>query len=127
MFMIVGMSISYHFITQDLPSLTERTMAKLSIDTLPLFFGTVIYVFEGIGIILPLQNEMKEPKNFSRPLGVLNVGVLVLSLLVIWYGMVDFMKIKRQSLVIFYLKFWFYGLLEIWRRRCIKSDTKFSF
>lgn len=82
--MIVGMAISYYFITQDLPPLTERNMATISIDKLPLFFGTIIYVFEGIGIILPLQNEMKEPKNFSRPLGVLNMGVLILTALVLW-------------------------------------------
>lgn len=84
-FMIIGMSISYYFITKDLPPLTDRNMATITIDKLPLFFGTVIYVFEGIGIILPLQNEMKEPKNFSRPLGVLNIGVLILTVLVIWY------------------------------------------
>lgn len=88
--MIVGMSISYYFITKDLPPLTDRNMATITIDKLPLFFGTIIYVFEGIGIILPLQNEMKEPKNFSRPLGVLNIGVLILTVLVIWYvGLVN--------------------------------------
>lgn len=40
----------------------------------------------GIGIILPLQNEMKEPKNFSRPWGVLNVGVGILTTLIITFG-----------------------------------------
>lgn len=84
-FMIIGMSISYYFITKDLPPLTDRNMATITIAKLPLFFGTIIYVFEGIGIILPLQNEMKNPKNFSRPLGVLNIGVLILTVLVIWY------------------------------------------
>lgn len=85
-FMVVGIGITFYYITIDLPPITERSWATVSLSTLPLFFGTVIYLFEGIGIVLPLQNEMKEPKNFSRPYGVLNVGVLILTTLIITFG-----------------------------------------
>lgn len=84
--MVLGISITFYYISQDLPPITDRKMAIFSISKLPLFFGTVIYVFEGIGLVLPLQSEMKEPKNFSRPLGVLNIGVLILTSLVIFFG-----------------------------------------
>ena len=84
--MVVGISITFYYMVQDLPPITEREFAIFSVAKLSLFFGTVIYVFEGIGIVLPLQSEMKNPTNFSRPLGVLNVGVLILTCFVITFG-----------------------------------------
>lgn len=84
--MIVGISITFYYISIDLPPITERAFAIVSIANLSLFFGTVIYVFEGIGIVLPLQREMKHPNNFSRKLGVLNIGVLILTSFVITFG-----------------------------------------
>lgn len=84
--MIVGISITFYYISQDLPPITDRAFAIATVAKLSLFFGTVIYVFEGIGIVLPLQSEMRHPNNFSRKLGVLNVGVLILTSFVITFG-----------------------------------------
>lgn len=48
--MIIGILIVLYYATQDLPNVEERQyMAKLS--QLPLFFGTTIYAFEGIGLV----------------------------------------------------------------------------
>lgn len=90
--MLAGIGITLYYIFQDLPDIKERDLAVLSWSKLPLFFGTVIYLFEGIGLVLPLKNSMKNPSNFSRPIGVLNVGVGMQTVLFITLGVFGYWK-----------------------------------
>lgn len=46
-----------------------------NVENFPLYFGTVLFALEAIGVILPLENEMKKPKVFMRTFGVLNIGM----------------------------------------------------
>lgn len=95
--MLSGIGITFYYIFQDLPDISERNLATLSWSKLPLFFGTVIYLFEGIGLVLPLKNSMKHPSNFSRPLGVLNVGVGMQTILFISLGVFGYWKYGEES------------------------------
>ncbi|XP_043253727.1 proton-coupled amino acid transporter-like protein CG1139 [Colletes gigas] len=45
------------------------------VQDFPLYFGTVLFALEAIGVIMPLENEMKRPKNFIKSFGVLNIGM----------------------------------------------------
>ena len=48
--MVAGISITLYYITQELPAVSTRDyIAPWS--RIPLFFGTVIYAFEGIGLV----------------------------------------------------------------------------
>lgn len=42
--------------------------------------------------VLPLQNEMKKPSDFKKPLGVLNIGMSVVTLLYILIGFLSYLK-----------------------------------
>ncbi|XP_054008695.1 proton-coupled amino acid transporter-like protein CG1139 [Hylaeus anthracinus] len=46
-----------------------------NVQDFPLYFGTVLFALEAIGVIMPLENEMKAPKNFIKSFGVLNIGM----------------------------------------------------
>ncbi|XP_046688257.1 proton-coupled amino acid transporter-like protein pathetic [Homalodisca vitripennis] len=84
---ILTMYISMH----DLPPVTSRN-AVGSISTIPLFFGTIIYCFEGVGLVLPLQSEMKNPDKFGSRFGVLNVGMTIVGCALLWVGFVGYLK-----------------------------------
>ncbi|CAB3359036.1 Hypothetical predicted protein [Cloeon dipterum] len=89
--MAVGLAVTLYFSSQDLPAVTERK-AFAGWSTLPLFFGTAIYAFEGIGLVLPLQNEMKKPKKFATPAGVLNIGMTMVTILFTAIGFLGYLK-----------------------------------
>ncbi|XP_046852203.1 proton-coupled amino acid transporter 3-like [Xenia sp. Carnegie-2017] len=49
----------------------------------PLFFGVAVFAFEAIPIILPLENEMREPKHFSS---VVMFGMTIVMIVYISMG-----------------------------------------
>lgn len=76
---------------QDLPN--PDTVKKFaSWEQLPLYFGTAIYAFEGIGVVLPLENNMKTPQDFGGLTGVLNTGMVIVASLYTAVGFFGYLK-----------------------------------
>ena len=95
--MITGIMLTLYYSTLDLPAISERNYVS-SLEKLPLFFGTAIYIFEGISLVLPLKNAMEKPENFSRKLGVLNVGMFILATLFVCLGVAGYWKFGENVL-----------------------------
>ncbi|KAM3968648.1 proton-coupled amino acid transporter-like protein acs [Aphomia sociella] len=89
--MAVGVSAVVYEAAHDLPPVNTRVYIA-SWQQLPLYFGTAIYAFEGIGLVLPLKNEMRHPEQFQKPLGVLNVGMVVVGSIFVTVGFLGYLK-----------------------------------
>jgi proton-coupled amino acid transporter len=74
--MAIGLIITLQYCFRDLPSITDRP-AVASFKTLPLYFGIAVFAFEGIGVVLPIQNKMKTPQDFGGYCGVLTLGMVI--------------------------------------------------
>lgn len=112
-----GLVVTFYYILQDLPR-TDSVKAFASWQQLPLYFGTAIYAFEGIGVVsliisvleidlytcsyfpyvyfhfqvLPLENNMKTPDDFGGWTGVLNTGMVIVASLYTAIGFFGYLK-----------------------------------
>jgi len=87
----IGLGIIFYYLLQDIPySWDRKTFA--SWGQLPLYFGTAIYAFEGIGVVLPLENQMRTPADMRGWNGVLNTSMVIVSCLYIAVGFFGYLK-----------------------------------
>ncbi|KAM3969012.1 proton-coupled amino acid transporter-like protein acs isoform 2-T2 [Aphomia sociella] len=54
--------------------------------TFPLFFGTILFALTAVGVVIALENNMKTPKAFGSPCGVLNTGMCIIVVLYVGVG-----------------------------------------
>lgn len=90
-FLGLGLAITFHYLLQDIPSSYDRPEFK-SWEQLPLFLGTSIYAFEGIGVVLPLERKMTTPEEFRGWNGVLNTAMILVTCGYIAVGFFGYLK-----------------------------------
>ncbi|KAF2892776.1 hypothetical protein ILUMI_13393 [Ignelater luminosus] len=89
--LLFGIIVTVYYATQDIPPLSDlKPMAEVS--QFPLYLGTTLFAFEGIGLVLPLYNEMLKPHRFCDTFGVLNVGMSCVVFLYVTVGILSYLK-----------------------------------
>ncbi|XP_055538168.1 proton-coupled amino acid transporter-like protein pathetic isoform X1 [Wyeomyia smithii] len=96
-FMCVGLGITFYYLVTDMPALSERPMF-VSLMSWPSFFAIVIFAMEAIGVVMPLENQMKTPQNFIGICGVLNQGMGGVTLIYILLGFLGYVRYGDQAL-----------------------------
>ncbi|PSN47057.1 Proton-coupled amino acid transporter-like protein pathetic [Blattella germanica] len=105
--MAAGVGITFYYVFTDVPSVDTRPHFA-SFHQLPLFFGTAIFALEGIGVVMPLENNMKTPGHFIGCPGVLNIGMGVVVTL-----MAQSVKVMIAVAIFFTYGLQFYVPMEI--------------
>ncbi|XP_063546616.1 proton-coupled amino acid transporter-like protein CG1139 [Cydia strobilella] len=86
-----GMGITFYYLFQEMPE-TSKRVNFAGFDKLPTFFGTAIFALEGIGVVMPLENNMKTPTHFIGCPGVLNIGMFFVVSLYATTGFFGYLK-----------------------------------
>ncbi|KAG5682003.1 hypothetical protein PVAND_011399 [Polypedilum vanderplanki] len=94
---LVSFGLILYFIFEK-PFTLEDKHAFASIKSFPLFFGTVLFALEAIGVILPLENEMKTPKAFASKFGVLNQAMIIIIVLYVGMGLFGYLRFGTDVL-----------------------------
>ncbi|XP_058459149.1 proton-coupled amino acid transporter-like protein pathetic [Malaya genurostris] len=91
-FIVITFGITLYYIFKD-PLVFHDKPGFTSFSTLPLFFSTVIFAMEGIGVVMPVENSMAKPQHFLGCPGVLNTAmgtVIVLYAVIGFFGYVRY-------------------------------------
>lgn len=88
---LIGLVITFYYCFTDMPDISQRPL-HTTILKLPAFYGIAIFAMEAIGLILPLENKMKNPKEMVGPFGVLNLGMIFATFLYVFLGFFGFAR-----------------------------------
>ncbi|CAF4743321.1 unnamed protein product [Pieris macdunnoughi] len=85
----LGLGITLYFLLSGERS-TEPLDLWGSAATFPLFFGTILFALTAVGVVIAVENNMKTPKAFLKPCGVLNTGMFIIVVLYVAIGAVGY-------------------------------------
>ncbi|XP_050540826.1 proton-coupled amino acid transporter-like protein CG1139 isoform X2 [Daktulosphaira vitifoliae] len=88
---LLSFGIIFYYVFRDVPSLSSREPVG-TIKNIPLFFGTALFAMVSIGMIFPLENEMKNPEGFCSVFGVINCAMLFITILFTFVGFFGYLK-----------------------------------
>ena len=77
-FILLGLLYLYYFDIFTIATQGVADIVKFNPKDFTLFIGTAIFTFEGIGLIIPINESMKEPEKFPSALAGVVVGLMVL-------------------------------------------------
>lgn len=89
-FMGLGLGITFYYLVQNLPPIEERSL--FTVATLPAFFSITIFAMEAIGVVMPLENNMKTPQSFLGICGVLSQGMSGVTLIYMLLGFLGYLQ-----------------------------------
>ncbi|KAL7314419.1 hypothetical protein PS15m_005990 [Mucor circinelloides] len=99
-FILIGLVYLYYY---DFLMLAVEGIGKVewfvNTSSFPMFIGTAVFTFEGVGLIIPITESMKEPKKFPK---VLSWTMLFITVLFISIGLLSYLAFgdKVQTVIL---------------------------
>ncbi|XP_036369659.1 proton-coupled amino acid transporter 1 isoform X1 [Octopus sinensis] len=112
---IIGLVIIYQYIVQHLLPMSQVQLYT-SFSQLPMFFGIAVYSFEGISLVLPIENKMRNPQDFPGWTGILNLGMTIVVCLYAslgFYGYLSFADSIEGSITLNLPSNWWYTSVKL--------------
>lgn len=77
-FILFGIGYLFQFEVRQIANHGLADVVQFNKHDFPLLIGTAVFTFEGIGLVIPITESMKEPQKFPKVLSYVMVGITVL-------------------------------------------------
>lgn len=88
---VFGISLIIFNLMQDMPK-ESPVQLTAPLAEAALGFGSAMFAFEGISVVLPVYTRMKRPQMMGGPLGIINVSYVILLLLYCSVGLLGYLR-----------------------------------
>ncbi|KAH8378792.1 hypothetical protein KR009_001361, partial [Drosophila setifemur] len=93
---LISYIIILTYLVKDLPDFDEIHPTQ-PLRKWPLFFGTVLFAIESVGVLLALGQAMQNPDNFLGPCGVLNRAMILVVLFYMAFGFLGYWRFGEDT------------------------------
>ncbi|XKL65900.1 hypothetical protein PGB90_009320 [Kerria lacca] len=115
--LMVALGMIFLQLFKDLPPLNSRPALQMP-NQWPLFIATCFTSMEGIGTILPLENEMKNPLHLIHSSRLLYIGMVFSVFVNLFVGFFGYLKYGNDVAGVISL-----NLPEDWISECVKATV----
>lgn len=92
LFMGLSLGITFYYLAMDLPSIQARPPINPNFGQWPEMISITIFAMEAIGVMMPLENQMKTPQHLVGICGVLNKGMSGVTFVYILLGFLGYLR-----------------------------------
>ncbi|KHJ46380.1 transmembrane amino acid transporter protein [Trichuris suis] len=88
---LLCLAITLYYVFQEVPTI-QNLPAFGGWGSMPLAFGTIMFSFEAINLILPVENRTRNPSFFLKWNGVLNVSCVLVTIFYVAIGFFGYIR-----------------------------------
>lgn len=93
---VIGISIIMEYLIRELPKEKKVDYFK-PISEVALGFGSAMFAFEGISVVLPIYTRMKRPEQMGGWSGIINLSYVILLILYFTVGFFGYLKFGDEA------------------------------
>lgn len=93
---VLGLALVYVYCMLDLQPWQNLPLVS-DYSSLLVAFGIIIYAFEAISLVLPIENKMQTPESYMPTFGVLNTGMIVVICIYTALGFFGFLHFGEDT------------------------------
>ena len=95
LFILIGLVYLYYydFLMLATRGVGEGVIWSINPSSFPMFIGTAVFTYEGVGLVIPITESMKDPKKFPA---VLSGTMVFITLLFLSVGFISYMAFGKE-------------------------------